>query len=138
MPTPQQMTLIRDRLRLFLVLILGLIVLMTQPLPFRLAGIVLALGALWIGFRLLGLLRRLRRRERRTPGLITLVIGVTLAAAMLFLLIADAVWYPLVADLEHCQAGANTQQASELCQREARTRIDQLIERLTPQNRATP
>jgi hypothetical protein len=138
MPSEQEMKALRDRLRLFLVLIAGLIVLMTQPLPFRLAGILLALAALWIGFRLFGLLRRLHRAGTRTPGVITLITGVTLAAALLFLLIADAVWYPLVADLEHCQAGANTERASEQCQREARNRIDELIERLTGESRATP
>jgi len=131
MPDEQELKLLRERLRLFLLLILGLIVLMTQRLPFRLAGIVLALAALWVGFRLVGRLRRLRRAGRRTPGVITLVTGLSLAGVLFLLLVADAVYYPLVSDLESCQAAANTQQANDLCQREARNRIDQLIERLT-------
>ena len=131
MPGEPEMKRIREQLRLFLILILGLIIVMTQQLPFRLAGIVLAVGALWIGFRLVGTLRRLRRAGTRTPGALTLIIGLSLAMVMLFLLIADAVYYPLVSDLENCQAGANTQSARELCQREARTRIDDLLERFT-------
>ncbi len=131
------MKVIRDRLRLFLVLILGLIVLMTQPLPFRLAGILLSLAALWVGLRLWRMLSRLRRAGVRTPGVITLMTGITLASVLLFLLVADAIWYPLVSDLENCQAGANTEQASQACQRDARNRIDDLIQRLTREARPT-
>jgi large-conductance mechanosensitive channel len=132
------MQLIRDQVRLFLVLIFGLIVVMSQSLPFRLAGIPLALFALWTGFRALVHLRKLRRGGSRAPGAITLATGMSLSAVLLFLLIADAVYYPLVRDLENCQAAAQTQSASDACQREAKTRISELLERFSREASSTP
>jgi hypothetical protein len=137
LPGEQDMQLIRDRLRLFLVLVFGLVVLMTQTLPFRLAGIPLAVLALWIGGRLLLHLGRMRRSGSRAPGVITLITGLSMSAVLLFLLIADAIYYPLVLDLENCEAAAQTQSASEICQREARDRINDLLERLSREARST-
>ena len=65
-PTPER---IRERLRTFTIMLIGLVVLVQLDLPFRLAGYVLALPVLWIGVRLLLALRAARRDGAKPRGI---------------------------------------------------------------------
>jgi hypothetical protein len=114
-----------------MIVLFGLVVVAQLPLPFRLAGIVLGLAGLWIGLQLLVRMARLRRTGVPIRGSIVVAIGLGLSAVLLLMLVAEAVYYPLVSDLERCRAGANTETAQAVCEQTAKTRIDNLVNRLT-------
>lgn len=116
--------------RLFLVLLLGLLVVLQLPLPFRLAGLALVLGAGWVGFRLLRDLRAQRRAGRPTRGALSVSVGLGLVGMMGLSLAADAIYYPLSVDHERCLAVSNTLAEQEACREEQQRRISELQERL--------
>jgi hypothetical protein len=120
-----------ERLRLYAVVLVGLIIVAQLPLPFRLGGIALGLGALWIGVRLLLRMARLRRAGGRPRGAVPVSVGLGLAAVVLLLLVAEAAYYPLAADLDRCRSQANTKTAQAACERDAKSRIDELVNRFS-------
>jgi hypothetical protein len=121
---------LRERLRLFLILVFGLLVVVQLPLPFRLPGIVLGVAAFWIGLRLLRAMARLRRVGVPIQGSIVVAVGLGLSTVLLLMLVAEAVYYPLVSDLQRCRSEANTQTARTACERDAKSRVDELVNRL--------
>ena len=128
----------RERLRLFLILLLALVVVTQLELPFRLAGLVLGLAAGWTAVRLLAQLGSGRAGAGQGARSWVLVIGgLGLAGVLTLLLLAEAVYYPLVSDLEKCLAGANTQTAQQACQDASKDRLDRLVDRLK-NHAATP
>ncbi len=127
---PEDAQVLGERLRLFLLVTLGLLVVAQLSLPFRLAGILLGVLAGWVGIRLLVRMARLRRAGFRTRGSILVSVGLGLSAVLMFTLVAEAAYYPLAAQLERCRSGANTQTAADACQQAARARINNMVDRL--------
>jgi hypothetical protein len=68
----------------------------------------------------------------RAPGRLPVSVGLGVAGVVLLFLLAEAAFYPLVADLERCLAGANTNTARARCQDESQQRLTDLVERLQP------
>jgi hypothetical protein len=121
---------LRDRLTLYLVLLVGLVIVSQLQLPFRLAGILLALATAWVGVQLLILLSARRRAGLGARGWLLVCVGLGLAAVLLLLLVAEAIYYPLVSDLEHCRSQADTQVEQQACERTTKDRMNDLINRL--------
>jgi hypothetical protein len=117
---------VREQLRLFLILLLGLIIVSQLPLPFRLGGFVLSLGIAWVGIQLLIGLRALGRTGMSVRGWPSVIIGLVLAGALTLILAVQAVLYPMTADHERCLSEANTLQAKATCDRNYRDRLDDL------------
>jgi hypothetical protein len=133
---PPDIRAVSEQLRLFLIVLVGLILVTQLELPFRLAGILLGLLAIWLGVRLLVRMTRLRRIGVRPRGPIVVSVGLGLSGVLVVTLLAEAAYYPLAADLEACRSGANTETARKACDNAARDRIDHLVERL--RNREKP
>jgi hypothetical protein len=137
-PTTQNPTLdvaastqrLRERLWLYVVLLIGLVIVSQLPLPFRLAGIVLALGTAWVGIQLLIMISARYRAGLGGRGWIMVTVGIGLAVVLLLMLVAEAVYYPLVSDLEHCRSQAVTPSAEKACDRATKDRMDDLVDRL--------
>jgi hypothetical protein len=129
-PSPADVRGVADQLRLFLILLIGLIVVSQLELPFRLAGILLGLATGWSGIRLLVRMNRLRRIGGRPRGPVLVSAGLGLSAVLLLMLLAEAAYYPMASDLERCRSGANTQTAQKACEDAARDRIDRLVNRI--------
>lgn len=121
---------LRERLWLYVVLLIGLVIVSQLPLPFRLAGIVLALGTAWVGVQLLIMMSVRYRAGLGGRGWIMVSVGIGLAAVLLLMLVAEAVYYPLVSDLEHCRSQAVTPSAQKACDRATKDRMDDLVNRL--------
>jgi hypothetical protein len=121
---------LRDRLSLYLVLLISLLIVSQLALPFRLAGIVLALATGWVGVQLLILLAARHRAGLGGRGWVLVCVGLLLAAVLLLLLVAEAIYYPLVSDLEHCRSQADTQLEKQACERSTKDRMNDLINRL--------
>jgi hypothetical protein len=121
---------LRQRLRLFLIMLLGLMVVSQLALPFRLGGIVLALGTAWVGVQLLILMTARYRAGLGGRGWVVVSVGLALTAVLLLMLVAEAAYYPLVSDLENCRAGANTETAKNACDQDTKDRLDNLVNRL--------
>ena len=126
-PTPEQL---REQLRLFLVLLLGLIIVNQLPLPFRLGGFVLSLAIGWVGIRLLIGMSALSRTGARVPGWPSVIIGLGLAGVLTLVLVVQAAYYPLNADREKCLSQANTLKAQEDCDQEFQDRFKELTDNL--------
>ncbi len=114
----------------FLALVFGLVVVAQLRLPFRLAGIALALGAIALGVRLLILVGRRRRAGLGAGGWPVVAAGLALTGVLLMVLVAEAAYYPVVVDQERCSAAANTRIAQAACDRATRHRLDNLVDRL--------
>jgi hypothetical protein len=121
---------IRARVSLLLVLVIGMVLLIATPLPFRLGALVLVAVSLWCSVSLLARLLRLRRAGMRPPGLVTVLTGLVITAAVGLTLVGDAVFYPLVVDLERCREQASTRTAQDACEADAEDRVDRLLERV--------
>ena len=121
-PSPEQ---VREQTRLFLVLLLGLIVVQLLPLPFRLGGLVLALGIGWVGIRLLIGMSALSRAGTRVRGWPSVIIGLGLAVMLSFVLIGEIAIYSIIVDQERCLSGANTLKAKANCEKIYQDRIKQ-------------
>jgi cytochrome c-type biogenesis protein CcmH/NrfG len=117
-------------MRLFLVTLVGMVVVWQLQLPFRLGGIVLSLIAIWTGIRLLIGLAAPARAGVRPRGRGGIITGLVLSVAVLLILAAEAVYYPVVSDLEQCRAEADTQTAQDLCDQATKDRIERLKEEL--------
>jgi hypothetical protein len=120
----------RQRLWLFMLQILGLVVVFTLPLPFRLGGTVLAAAALWTGVRLMVTMSRHQGAGLGARGWVFVPAAMGLAAVLLFDLLATAVYYPLVYDQEQCRATAISRADKAVCDQAAKERLNRLIERL--------
>jgi hypothetical protein len=120
---------LRDRLRFFLLLLLALLVVDQLTLPFRMAGIGFAVAALWVAIRLLAQL--IGGRAGPDPGArswLAVISGLVLAGVMLVALLAEAVYYPVISDLERCTAGANTETAKQACKDASNDRVNKLLD----------
>jgi hypothetical protein len=126
-PTPQR---IREQLRLFLILLLGLIIINQLALPFRLGGLVLSLAIGWVGIRLLIGMSALSRTGAPVQGWPSVIIGLGLAGVLTMLLIVQAAYYPLNADRERCLAEANTLKAVDDCDQDFQDRFRELTDEL--------
>lgn len=120
----------RGRIRLFGLLMAALLIVMTLPLPFRLAGIAFAAGAIFMAIRSLAALASLRRLGVRSRGQVGLSLGLGVAAVLLLFLAAELAYYPVVADFERCSAGANTRTAQQACEQRSQQRLDEILDRL--------
>ena len=103
---------IREQMRLFLVLLLGLVIVSQLALPFRLAGFALALATGWVGTRLLRGMSALSRSGAAVRGWPSVIIGLGLTAVLTLMLIITAAFYPMAAERERCLSEANTLRAS--------------------------
>jgi hypothetical protein len=121
---------LKERVRLFLILLLGLVITAQLPLPFRLAGMVLALAGGWTGIRLIIMMARHRGPSLGIRGWILALGGLGLVGVLLLTLIAEAVFYPVVSDQERCIAGANTQTAQHACTKATKDHLDRLRRRI--------
>jgi hypothetical protein len=113
--------------RLVGVLLLGLVVVAVQPLPFSLAGIPMGVLAAVLALRALGRLGRIRRAGGRPRGQVALSAGMGLAAVVTLNLLSEAVIYPVSAELESCLAGALTNTARERCETEHQQRLEEFL-----------
>lgn len=120
----------RQRIRLFGVLMAALLIVMTLPLPFRLAGIAFAAGAIFMAVRCLGALAALRRLGVRSRGQIGISVGLGVAGVLLLVLAAELAYYPVVVDFERCSAGANTSTAQQACEQRSQQRLNEILDRL--------
>jgi hypothetical protein len=127
----------RQRLWLFMLQILGLVVVFTLPLPFRLGGVVLAVAALWTGGRLVVTMSRQQGAGLGVRGWVFVPAAMGLAAVLLFDLLATAVYYPLVYDQEQCRATAISQADKDACDQAAKERLNRLLERLRKSSAGT-
>jgi hypothetical protein len=120
---------LRRRMQLAALLVIALVVVGQLPLPFRMAGIAFALAAGWTAIGCLRTFSRLRRGGHRVRGQLGVSLGLGISVAMLLNLIAQLAYYPVLIDLQECQAGANTRTAQDACEERSRERIDQVVER---------
>lgn len=127
----------RERLRLFVIMVIGLLIVSQLLLPFRLAGIALGLAAGYVGIRVLIGLAEMRRAGLGARGLVFTLFGLGLIGMLLLVLVSQAVYYPVVSDLEQCEARANTEQAEQNCQDETADRFNTIIEQLNERARST-
>lgn len=120
----------RQRIRLFGLLMIALLVVMTLPLPFRLAGIAFAAGAIWAAVRSLAALASLRRLGVRSRGQVGISLGLGVAGVLMLVLAAELAYYPVVSEFERCSAGANTSAAEQQCEQRSRQQLDDILKRL--------
>jgi hypothetical protein len=127
---------VREQLRLFLILLLGLIIVSQLSLPFRLGGLVLALGIGWVGIQLLIAMMALNRAGTPARGWPSVIIGLGLAGVLTLVLGVQALLYPITVDHERCLSEANTLRAKSTCDRMYQDRLDKITNDL--RNRPTP
>ena len=121
--TPER---VREQLRLFLVLLLGLVVVTQLELPFRLGGLLLGLGGGWVGIRLLISMTAVSRSGAEVRGWPSVIIGLGLTVVLVLVLTVQAVFYPVMSERERCLAEANTIKAQDSCDRRYQDRLDDL------------
>jgi len=121
-PTAEQ---VREQLRLFLILLLGLIIVSQLPLPFRLGGLVLAVAIGWVGIRLLIGMSALSRTGTKVRGWPSVIIGLGLAGILTVVLIGEITIYSIIVDQERCLSGANTIEAKDSCNEIYQERLKQ-------------
>lgn len=129
-PAPAGPTELGSRPLVFWLLVLGAVATMQVPLPFRLAGLLLSLPAIWVGVTVLVRLGRNRRQGRPARRAWPFGIGLGIAVTMLLGQLADAALYPIVADREQCVAEANTRVAMSQCTDQVEDRLQRLRDRL--------
>jgi hypothetical protein len=139
-PTPEEAAAaaarLRERLRLFLITLVGLVVVWQLTLPFRLAGIALGVLAGWTGIRvLIGMSAERRYTGQRSRSTGVVLLGLAMTAVLTLILVAEAVFYPVVSDLERCEAGANTRTAQNTCQQVSKDRLQRLQDKLDDRTR---
>jgi hypothetical protein len=122
----------RDRLRLFLILLLALVVVTQLELPFRLAGLGFGLATAWVaGLMMIQMARHRTGADPGARGWLLVIGGLALTGVLMLMLIAEAVYYPVVSDLERCTAQANTQTAEKACEDASKDRLDRLVDRFS-------
>jgi hypothetical protein len=121
---------IREHLRLFLILLLGLIVVSQLALPFRLAGLLLGPAAGWVGVRLLIAMLARSRSGTAVRGWPSVIIGLGLTVVLTLVLTVQAIFYPVMAERERCLSGANTLKAKDNCDQAYQDRLDDLTDKL--------
>jgi len=104
-------------MRLFLILLIGMIVVNWLPLPFRLGGLVLAVANGWVGIRLLVMMSALSRTGARVRGWPSVIIGLGLTGVLTLVMIGEIAIYSIIVDQERCLSGANTLKARANCER---------------------
>ena len=137
-PTGPSAERIREQLRLFLVLLLGLVVVSQLALPFRLAGLLLGLAAGWVGLRLLIDMLAQSRSGTQVRGWPSVIIGIGLTVVLMLVLTVQAVFYPVMSERERCMSGANTLKAKDNCERAYQDRLDDLTDSLRRRAGQTP
>ncbi|MBT0767930.1 hypothetical protein KIH74_03285 [Kineosporia sp. J2-2] len=139
--TPDELKVIalrtRDRLRLFMIMVIGLLIVSQLALPFRLAGIALGLAAALVGVRVLIGLAEMHRSGMGARGLVFTLFGLGLTGMLLLVLVSQAVYYPVVSELEECQARANTESAAEACVDATNDRFNNILDDLNQRARNT-
>ncbi|GAA3616773.1 hypothetical protein GCM10022223_36610 [Kineosporia mesophila] len=118
----------RSRLRLFMIMVLGLMIVAQLELPFRLGGIPLGLAAGWVGIKVVIGLAEMRRAGLGSRGIIFTLFGLGMTGYLMLILVAHAVYYPAVSDLEQCQARANTESAQQICTDDYNERFDKILQ----------
>lgn len=96
----------------FGLLLLGVIVLMSLPFPWRVATLVVVLGAIVAGVRALLAVWRARMRGVLAPAL---VVGVGLAGVMLVQIVGMVATWNIETTYQSCLDGAITVSAQERC-----------------------
>jgi hypothetical protein len=127
----------RERLRLFLILLLALVIVTQLELPFRLAGLAFGLATAWVAGQLM--VQMARHRAGADPGnrgWLLVIGGLALTGVLMLMLIAEAVYYPVVSDLERCTEQANTRTAEKACEDASKDRLNRLIDRFSTPDRA--
>jgi hypothetical protein len=119
-----------SRTRLFGTSLLATLLVSFLPLPWRLSGLAFGMVALWSGVRLLRDLSRLRRLGRPVGGFVGVWLGIGLCAFVMLGYLSEAVLYPMVSDLDRCQAGAVTHLAADQCQQTFDQRVQEIANRL--------
>lgn len=117
---------VREQIRLFLVLLLGLIIVDQLSLPFKLGGLALSVAIGWVGIRLLSSMAALSRSGTPVRGWPSVIIGLALAGWLTLSLIFAAAFYPLISERERCLSEANTLQAKDACEKALQDRINEL------------
>lgn len=107
--------------RRFAVLLLAGLICLELDLPWKLAGIPFTGLGVVVGVRATAAVRRSGLRGATLP---LSVIGLALAAVVLFAHLASALFYPIVRDHENCLAGANTERARQACQQDYERRLE--------------
>jgi len=104
-------------MRLFLILLIGMIVVNWLPLPFRLGGLVLAVANGWVGIRLLVMMSALSRTGAKVRGWPSVIIGLGLTGVLTLVMIGEIAIYSIIVDQERCLSGANTLKARANCEK---------------------
>ena len=115
--------------RLFGISLVATIVVSGVNLPWKLTGFGFGLLTGYAGIRLLSDLSVLRRAGRPSPGRAGVIVGIGLAGLMLFLLLGEAVLYPLAAEQERCLGTALTHQDRKQCHQEFDRQQQELLRR---------
>lgn len=118
-------------------MVIGLLIVSQLALPFRLAGIALGLAGAFVGIRVLIGLAEMRRAGLGARGVVFTLFGLGLTGMLLLVLVSQAVYYPVVSDLEECQARANTEAAAQSCMDETNSRFDSILDDLNQRTRNT-
>ncbi|GAB6901336.1 hypothetical protein [Kineosporia succinea] len=125
----------RDRSRLFVLMVIGMLIVVQLALPFRLAGIALGLAAAYVGMRALVGLAEIRRAGMGSRGIILTLFGLGMTGYLLIVLMSHAVYYPVWSELESCKARANTDVAQQACQDRSREQFDSILDNLQDRSR---
>jgi hypothetical protein len=122
-PSPPLAERLSTRTRLFGALLVGAVIAIFLPLPWRLTGLGFGIAAITIGLRLLVALAQWRRSGGRGGGFIGVSVGLGLASVLIVYLSLEAAYYPVVRDRDQCMAQAPTLQAQQRCQDEFSHRL---------------
>lgn len=114
---------LRARTRLFGTLLVSAVVTALLPLPWRLSGLAFGLGTVVVGFQVIFALAATRRAGGRARGFLGVSVGLGVAAVLVVVTLAQAVFYPAVSDLQRCLSTASTLAAQERCTEEFRPRL---------------
>lgn len=118
-------------MRRFGLFLAALLVVMTLPLPLRLAGIAFAVATVWTAVQCLSTLATLSRFGVRVRGRIGVSLGLGVAAVLLVALLFQLAFYRLVDDYERCLGGANTGTAQQTCQQQTKQRLERVVDRVS-------
>ena len=120
-------------MRRFGLFMVALLIVVTLPLPLRLAGIAFAAATLWSAVQCLSTLASLHRLGVPVRGRIGVSVGLGVAGVLLVALLFQLAFYPLVEGYERCLGGANTGTAEHACQDQTKQRLQQLVDRFSGQ-----
>jgi len=112
-PDPEAQQAATRQVLHFALLLLATLLTSSLPLPWQVAGLVLAIAAIVVGVRAMISIIRLKLRTALAPAL---GIGLGVAVTMVFSLAVTLAVWPLQVERQECLAGALTIAAHDACE----------------------